>query len=86
MKKTGAHQGMCACFVRKFLVKLFSKSFRRQGREALVALRRARNKTSAFLFVSLFFAPPFCKEKAAEEFIWANRLFINKNLSVTFFF
>jgi len=50
-------------------MKLFSKSFRGQGRGALVAVRRRRNETSAFLFNSFFFAPPFFKEKAAKEFM-----------------
>ena len=50
-------------------MKLFSKNFRPQGRVALVAPRTERNKASAFLFVSLFFAPPLCKEKAAEKFV-----------------
>ena len=70
----------------KFLMKLFSKSFRPQGRGALVASRTRRNKTSAFLFANLFFAPPFCKEKVAMEFTYTNELFVDKKLFFPFSF
>ena len=67
-------------------MKLFSKSFRPQGRGALVASRTRRNKTSAFLFANLFFAPPFCKEKVAMEFTYTNELFVDKKLFAAFSF
>ena len=67
-------------------MKLFSKSFRHQGREALVELRRAPNKTSAFLFVNFFFAPPISKEKVGKNVMQANNLFVYENLSADFSF
>ena len=77
---------VCLLCVKKFLMKLFSKSFRRQGRGALVARRNARNKASAFLFVNFFFAPPISKEKVAMDFMLINGLFIHQKLSADFFF
>ena len=65
---------------------LFSKRFRGQGREALVALRRARNKSSAFLFANLFFAPTLCKEKVAKAVMLINRSFVYKDLLADFSF
>ena len=68
------------------MIKLFSKSFRGQGRVALVVPRKARNKNSAFLLDRVFFAPPICKEKPAMECMLTNSLFVCENLAATFFF
>ncbi|MBE6565934.1 MAG: hypothetical protein E7659_02385 [Ruminococcaceae bacterium] len=67
-------------------MKLFSKSFRHQGRAALVASRTRRNKASAFLFNRFFFAPPLCKEKPTMEFMKTNTSFALKKLLATFSF
>ena len=78
---------------------LFSKRFRGQGREALVAVceaygkllatscfSRARNKSSAFLFANLFFAPTLCKEEVAKAVMLINRSFVYKDLLADFSF
>ena len=70
----------------KFLIKLFSKSFRSQGRAALVACRNTRNKSSAFLLGRVFFAPPLCKEKPAIKFTLTNNLFVYENSLAAFSF
>jgi hypothetical protein len=44
----------------------FSKACAVKAR-SLVARRNERNFPSAFLFVSFFFAPTACKEKAAND-------------------
>ena len=72
--------------MRKFLIKLFSKSFRGQGRVALVVPRKARNKNSAFLLDRVFFAPPFCKEKPAMDFMLTNSPFVHKEFLADFSF
>ena len=58
---------------------LFTKRFRSQGRGALVAPRKARNKTSAFLLDRVFFAPPICKEKPAMRFTQTSKMFAHEN-------
>ena len=71
-------------------VKVFDKPFykkvRSQGRGALVAPRKARNKTSAFLLDRVFFAPPFCKEKPAMDFMLTNSPFVHKEFLADFSF
>lgn len=67
-------------------MKLFSKSFRRQGRGALDACRNTRNKAPAFLLDRVFFAPLICKEKPAMSFMQSNGLFVYEYSVAAFFF
>ena len=47
----------------------FPKSLRSGGRAALLALRRARKKLSAFSFCKLFLCAYMVKEKATKIFL-----------------
>ena len=77
-----ADKGISTVQMTKVLIKLFQKFVGWRG-NALLALRRARNSLTAFLFANFFFAPAVSKKKWGIKFVLFNKLlFLQQGLSV----